>query len=74
MAECNRCRVGGRGKEADVQALIVGVSRLAPMERAMLSDWIDADQREFGTVERYWADYRTLPAESREKVRKALSD
>ncbi|WP_329195517.1 MULTISPECIES: hypothetical protein [unclassified Streptomyces] len=74
VAECNRCRVGGRGKEADVQALIVGVSRLAPMERAMLSDWIDADQREFGTVERYWADYRTLPAESREKVRKALSD
>lgn len=72
VAECNRCRVGGRGLEADLGAVIEGVSKLAGLQRQMLADWVTADEREFGAVERLWADFRTLPAESRDKVREAL--
>ncbi|WP_406419815.1 hypothetical protein [Streptomyces sp. NBC_00842] len=72
VAECNRCRVGGRGLEADLDAVIEGVAKLGGLERQMLTDWVAADEREFGAVERLWADFRTLPAESRDKVRAAL--
>ncbi|MFD5060268.1 hypothetical protein [Streptomyces sp. NPDC058394] len=72
VAECNRCRVGGRGLEADPDAVIAGISKLGGLERQMLADWVAADEREFGAVERLWADFRTLPAESRDKVRAAL--
>ncbi|MGY4901312.1 hypothetical protein [Streptomyces sp. 900116325] len=72
VAECNRCRVGGRGLEADLGAVIEGVAKLGGLERQMLTDWVAADEREFGAVERLWADFRTLPAESRDKVRAAL--
>ncbi|MFE7110791.1 hypothetical protein ACFU98_15430 [Streptomyces sp. NPDC057575] len=72
VAECNRCRVGGRGLEADLGAVIEGVSKLGGLQRQMLADWVAADEREFGAVERLWADFRTLPAESRDKVREAL--
>ncbi|WP_392670788.1 hypothetical protein [Streptomyces sp. LN785] len=72
VAECNRCRVGGRGLEAEPDAVIAGISKLGGLERQMLADWVAADEREFGAVERLWADFRTLPAESRDKVRAAL--
>ncbi|WP_392841054.1 hypothetical protein [Streptomyces sp. LN500] len=72
VAECNRCRVGGRGLEADLDVVIEGVAKLGGLERQMLTDWVAADEREFGAVERLWADFRTLPAESRDKVRAAL--
>ncbi|MFE6700735.1 hypothetical protein [Streptomyces sp. NPDC057718] len=72
VAECNRCRVGGRGLEADPDAVIDGASKLSGLQRQMLKDWVAADEREFGAVERLWADFRTLPAESRDKVRLAL--
>ncbi|MFF9573462.1 hypothetical protein [Streptomyces sp. NPDC014685] len=72
VAECNRCRVGGRGLEADLGAVIEGISKLGSLQRQMLTDWVAADEREFGVVELLWADFRTLPAESRDKVREAL--
>lgn len=72
VAECNRCRVGGRGLEADPDAVVDGVSKLSGLQHQMLKDWVAADQREFGEVERLWADFLTLPAESRDKVRQAL--
>lgn len=72
VAECKRCRVGGRGLEVDPDALIQGISKLSALQRQMLKDWVEADQREFGEIERLWADFRTLPAESRDKVRSAL--
>jgi hypothetical protein len=72
VAECNRCRVGGRGLEADLDAVLDGVSKLGGLQRQMLADWIVADEREFGAVERLWGDFRTLPEESRDMVRATL--
>ncbi|MFD9329122.1 hypothetical protein [Streptomyces sp. NPDC060065] len=72
VAECNRCRVGGRGKAVDFGEVLAGVENLSGMERRMLTDWIDQDRREFSRVELIWADYRTLPEESRARIRKAL--
>ncbi|MCA1219924.1 hypothetical protein [Streptomyces sp. 8L] len=73
VAECNRCRVGGRGQAADLGGLLAGIKGLGSLERKMLAGWVSEDKREFSTVERIWADYRTLPAESRAKVAEALS-
>lgn len=72
IAECNRCRVGGRSLEADLGAVLEGVSKLGELQRQTLADWIAADEREFSAVERIWADFRTLPAESRDKIREAV--
>ncbi|MFD8922460.1 hypothetical protein ACFV0Y_32260 [Streptomyces sp. NPDC059569] len=73
VAECNRCRVGGRGQTVDLGALLASVASLGGLERKMLTGWVSEEKREFSTVERLWADYRALPAESRAKVREALS-
>ncbi|MEW1686731.1 hypothetical protein ACIQOF_00900 [Streptomyces sp. NPDC091265] len=72
IAECNRCRVGGRSLEADLGAVLESLSKLGGLQRQTLTDWVAADEREFSVVERLWADFRTLPAESRDKVREAL--
>ncbi|MCL7381396.1 hypothetical protein [Streptomyces sp. 35G-GA-8] len=73
VAECNRCRVGGRGQTVDLGALLESLAGLGGLERKMLTGWVSEEKREFSTVERLWADYRALPAESRAKVREALS-
>ncbi|MDD9382346.1 hypothetical protein M8Z33_38025 [Streptomyces sp. ZAF1911] len=73
VAECNRCRVGGRGLTADLNAVLVRLGRLGGMDRKTLTDWVSADAREFAEVERLWADIRTLPADARNKVREALT-
>ncbi|MET8705698.1 hypothetical protein [Streptomyces californicus] len=73
VAECNRCRVGGRGQAADLTAILSRASRLGSLERSLLLRWIDQDKREFSAAEELWAVYRTLPADSRAKFREALS-
>ncbi|MGW1225217.1 hypothetical protein [Streptomyces sp. NPDC002530] len=72
IAECNRCRVGGRSLEADLGAVLDGISQLSGLSRQTIKGWVAADEREFSAVERLWSDIRTLPAESRDEVRKAL--
>ncbi|MET8692729.1 hypothetical protein ABZV65_09290 [Streptomyces bauhiniae] len=73
VAECNRCRVGGRGLTADPETVLAGVRELSGLERRMLAGWIDQDKREFSRVEQIWAEFRTLPEESRTRIRKALT-
>ncbi|MFJ8211918.1 hypothetical protein [Streptomyces sp. NPDC096033] len=73
VAECNRCRVGGKGLTADLGAVLARMDRLGGMDRKTLTEWVEADAREFAEVERLWADIRTLPADSRDKIRAALS-
>lgn len=72
VAECNRCRVGGRGVVTDFGSLLNRTKALSGLERKMLSDWMERDRREFSAAESFWADYRALPEESRVKVREAL--
>ncbi|MEU1150074.1 hypothetical protein ACFYO9_33000 [Streptomyces sp. NPDC005863] len=72
VAECNRCRVGGRGAVTDLGEMLRRAEGLSSLERRVLSGWMDRDQREFSPAEAFWADYRTLPEESRAKVRDAL--
>ncbi|KOU35505.1 hypothetical protein [Streptomyces sp. WM6378] len=72
VAECNRCRVGGRGQSADLATVLNGVAGLGVIERNLLTGWVSEDKRGFGAVELLWAAFRTLPADSRAKVREAL--
>ncbi|WP_323446303.1 hypothetical protein [Streptomyces yaizuensis] len=72
VAECNRCRVGGRGKPVDEGAVLAGIGSLGSLERKLLAQWVAADRREFSVVEKLWADFRTLPEESRARVRRVL--
>jgi hypothetical protein len=73
VIECNRCRVGGRDFTADLADVLSRIDALPMYEKRMLSSWVDQDQRSFSEVEALWAAYRTLPAESRDQVRVALS-
>ncbi|MFD7385904.1 MULTISPECIES: hypothetical protein [Streptomyces] len=73
VAECKRCRVGGRGQATDLSAILGRAGRLGSLERSLLRRWIDQDKRDFSAAEELWAVYRTLPAESRAKFREALS-
>uniref|UniRef100_A0AAU3GX97 HNH endonuclease n=1 Tax=Streptomyces sp. NBC_01401 TaxID=2903854 RepID=A0AAU3GX97_9ACTN len=72
IAECNRCRVGGRALKADLTAVLGSVQKLGGLQLQTLTDWVAADEREFSVVERVWADFRTLPPEARDTVRGAL--
>lgn len=71
VVECNRCRVGNKDSVVDLESVIAEVEGLAPLEREILGEWIKRDRREFGAVEKLWAVYRTLPKESRDRVRDA---
>ncbi|MFD7230555.1 hypothetical protein [Streptomyces sp. NPDC059881] len=73
LAECNRCRVGGRGHSIDLEEFMSAVARLGSLQQSMLAGWVAQDKREFGAVERLWAEYRTLPEESRAKVQEFLA-
>lgn len=72
VTECNRCRVGGRTLTADLNQVITRVKGLGRLERKILSGWIADDNREFSAIEQLWADYRSLPEESRAEIRAAL--
>ena len=72
ITECRRCRVGAPNLETDNARTLSALSRLGTIEREMLLAWVDADQRSFGAVEILWAEYRTLPKESRTRFRMAL--
>lgn len=72
VAECNRCRVGGRGLTAELPDVLARLGRLGRMDRKTLTDWMLADAREFAEVESLWAAIRTLPADARNRVREAL--
>ncbi|CAM5379147.1 hypothetical protein SALBM135S_06909 [Streptomyces alboniger] len=72
VAECNRCRVGGRGAVADLGEMLKRAESLSALDRRMLSVWMVRDQREFSAAETFWAEYRTLPEESRAKIRDVL--
>ncbi|WP_206507837.1 hypothetical protein [Streptomyces chrestomyceticus] len=72
VTECNRCRVGGRDLTADLASVLDAVRRIGPMERKLLAGWMGQDRRDFSDLERIWADYRSLPADSRAQVREQL--
>ncbi|MFD6156893.1 hypothetical protein ACFWF7_20170 [Nocardia sp. NPDC060256] len=72
VIECNRCRVGGRDLTADLGDVLARIDQLPVYEQKMLTGWVEQDARSFSDAEALWADYRTLPADSREKVREVL--
>lgn len=73
VIECSRCRVGGRNSTVDMAGILARAKNLPAFEKKMLTAWIAQDKRSFSEAESLWADYRALPAESREQVREALS-
>lgn len=74
VTECNRCRVGSRDHEADLAGLLKKVTTLAPLERRVFAAWVEADRRDRSEMEKLWGVLRTLPEESREAVRQAVTD
>lgn len=72
ITECQRCRVGGRGTSADLENLLTQVRRLSKFEQEIFRSWISKDSREFSTLERLWAEYRAMPAESRGQIGKSV--
>ncbi|MFC9894453.1 hypothetical protein ACFVMC_12220 [Nocardia sp. NPDC127579] len=74
IIECNRCRVGGREMVADLKEVLARIDRLPVYERKMLAAWVAQDMRRFSETEDLWAAFRTLPADSRDRVRDALAD
>ncbi|MGW0892856.1 hypothetical protein [Saccharopolyspora sp. NPDC002578] len=72
ITECNRCRVGGRGKEADPSKVLDALGFLAPLERQIFAGWVKADSRKFNGIEKLWGLYRALPEESRTAVKLAV--
>lgn len=72
LIECNRCRIGGRDLIVDLTNILGRIDKLSSYEKQMLSQWIERDARSFSEAEDLWALYRTLPADSRDKVRDYL--
>ncbi|MFD3517241.1 hypothetical protein [Streptomyces sp. NPDC058657] len=71
VTECKRCRIGGRGTQADLAGLLGRLERMSGIEREHFAMWLAADRRDFSPMEQLWGEYRTLPAESRKAVRDA---
>ncbi|MFJ8827294.1 hypothetical protein ACIREE_36705 [Streptomyces sp. NPDC102467] len=74
VTECNRCRVGGRDLVTDLPHLRDRIERLSPIERDVLRKWIQAGERDFGLVEKVWAEYQTLTPDSRDEIRDGLTE
>lgn len=72
VTECNRCRVGGRQRQADLAGVLGSIEQLSQLERDVFGSWLEADQRHPSPLERLWGEYRTLPEESRNAVRDAV--
>ncbi|GAA3533983.1 hypothetical protein GCM10022222_16730 [Amycolatopsis ultiminotia] len=72
VAECRRCRLGGRDLVAGADNVVEKAGLLSTVDRGVLTSWIEADERELGALERVWAEYRALPADARSSVRSAL--
>ncbi|MFD6273521.1 hypothetical protein [Nocardia asteroides] len=72
VIECTRCRIGRRELVADLDEVLARIASLPRYEREMLADWVRQDARSFAETEALWAAYRTLPADSRDRVREAL--
>ncbi|WP_243789320.1 hypothetical protein [Saccharopolyspora gloriosae] len=73
ITECNRCRVGGRGKDADPAKVLDALDFLAPLERQIFAGWVKADNRKLNGIEKLWGLYRALPEESRTTVKRAVA-
>ncbi|WP_311775887.1 hypothetical protein [Streptomyces lateritius] len=72
VTECNRCRVGGRQRQADLAGVLGSIERLTPLERDVFLNWLNADHRDPSPLERLWGEYRTLPEPARNAVRDAV--
>nr|WP_237551593.1 hypothetical protein [Streptomyces sp. SID8367] len=74
VTECNRCRIGGRDLVTDLPQLRDQIERLSPIERDVLRKWIEAGERDFGLLEKVWAEYQTLTSDSRDAIRDGLAE
>ncbi|MFH8557159.1 hypothetical protein ACH4GP_31185 [Streptomyces celluloflavus] len=72
VTECNRCRVGNGARDADVSALLLDLESLGSVERKVLAQWMQADQRTYSILERLWGTYRTLPDQSRAVIKQKI--
>jgi hypothetical protein len=74
VTECKRCGVGSGERTVELAQVLAQVRALSPMERQVLTTWIEADQRTLGPLEKAWGTYRSLPENSRKAVAAELAD
>ncbi|MYX13938.1 hypothetical protein GTY67_11000 [Streptomyces sp. SID8374] len=72
ITECKRCRIGGKSVTADLDRVLKETAALSSTERDVLSDWVANDQRQFSRLEQVWSEYRSLPEDSRRRLRAEL--
>lgn len=72
VTECNRCHTGSRTEVKDTEGMLRDLSALSELERKVFTGWIKADCRTQSHLEQLWGRYRTLPAESRITVARAV--
>ncbi|UKY51758.1 hypothetical protein [Streptomyces inhibens] len=72
ITECKRCRIGGRALVADLGRVLKEAAALSSIEREVLSGWVKANERQFSRLEQLWSAYRSLPEESRARLRHEL--
>ncbi|WP_171168345.1 hypothetical protein [Streptomyces sp. I05A-00742] len=72
VTECSRCRIGGRDRVADLDAVIKGWEELIPIEQRVFASWVEDDQRKLSGLEKLWGVYRSLPEDARETVKRAI--
>ncbi|MFI1099522.1 HNH endonuclease [Streptomyces melanogenes] len=68
VTECRRCRVGGRDASTDLADFLGRLRQMSSLERDLFAQWVAEDRREFSLLDRLWAEFRTLPLESRSAV------
>ncbi|MEV3858552.1 hypothetical protein AB0J38_30085 [Streptomyces sp. NPDC050095] len=72
VTECSRCRIGGVGRAVDLDQFLAQIGGLSQFETGLLGSWVKEDHRQFSEVEKLWATYRQLPAQTRKQVRDSL--
>lgn len=71
-AMCNETAKDTTSSPTDPTLVMRRIRELPRKEKAILAQWMSADQRDFSELEDVWAEYRSLPAANREVLRAYL--
>ncbi|MFE9935762.1 hypothetical protein [Streptomyces hirsutus] len=74
VTECQRCGRGTVDRSVYLPDVLSRIESLAPLERSVLSGWVESDQRTYSSLEVLWGMYRTLPENARQTVADALDN
>lgn len=68
--ECSRCHAGESSSPVNLADLIAEIAHLDPADKKLLLRWAEQGRR--NTLERAWQQFRRLPNEAKEIIRKHI--